>query len=54
MLFRSELLEEDFQGMEVLLNQVLTTRLDEGKYHRGEASICRFIARKPLTSTDLP
>lgn len=46
MLFQPELLEADFQGMEVLVNQVLTTQLSEGKYHRGEASICRLIARK--------
>ncbi|MBM3918256.1 MAG: class I SAM-dependent methyltransferase [Sphingomonadales bacterium] len=49
MLFQPDLLEEDFQGMEVLVNQVLHTHLDEGRYHRGEASICRFIARKPIT-----
>jgi hypothetical protein len=51
MLFEPHQLEGDFEGFEVLLSQVLDIRLGEGKYHQGEASVCRFIARKPVVNS---
>lgn len=40
--------EAAFEGLEILLASKDVVTLDEGPFHQGEASVIRFIARKPL------
>lgn len=47
MLFGEEELQSDFAGMEIISLEEVTTTLDEGPHHQGEASLIRLVARKP-------
>ena len=47
MLFDESALEADFAGLETRLLEKQLTILDEGLYHQGEASVIRYMGRKP-------
>ena len=46
MLYDRTTLTEDFSALNILEMNKLTTALDEGEYHQGEASLIRMIAQK--------
>ena len=46
MLFSKETIKHDFPDFEVLKLEEVETELHEGKYHKGTASLIRFIGRK--------
>lgn len=48
MLYTPQMLEDDFQGMDMLENKTLETELEEGLYHRGKAAVVRFLAKSRL------
>lgn len=39
-------LNNDFKGMEIIQSEVVTDHLAEGNYHKGQARLVRFVARK--------
>lgn len=45
-LFSLEELDTDFHDYEVLYRAEETVALNEGKYHRGQASVIRFVGKK--------
>jgi len=46
MLYTEEMMKEDFASLNIDLIQNLTTELNEGKYHKGKASIIRVVGTK--------
>ncbi|MDH3244572.1 MAG: class I SAM-dependent methyltransferase [Saprospiraceae bacterium] len=46
LLYSQEIVEEDFQSLESVFIQELKTKLNEGKYHVGEAHVVRYVGRK--------
>lgn len=46
MLYTTQILQEDFQELQVENLQTLQTTLTEGKYHKGVADIIRFVGVK--------
>jgi 2-polyprenyl-3-methyl-5-hydroxy-6-metoxy-1,4-benzoquinol methylase len=46
MLFSSEEIENDFKGCDILLLKEEIIQLNEGAYHKGKASVIRFIGKK--------
>ncbi|MEZ4773929.1 MAG: class I SAM-dependent methyltransferase [Bacteroidia bacterium] len=48
MLFSEEELRKDFSGLANLEIWYEETSLDEGAYHKGEASLIRLVGKKPL------
>lgn len=46
MLYTPELLEQDFQELEIILSDTLITTLEEGPYHSGTAAVTRLFAKK--------
>jgi SAM-dependent methyltransferase len=46
MLFSKEELEEDFSGLRITFLRQTETRIDEGDFHRGEASLIQLVAVK--------
>lgn len=46
MLFSKETIKRDFPAFEVLKLDEVETELQEGKYHKGTASLIRFIGKK--------
>lgn len=46
LLYREEMLREDFKELEIQLMQTTIVHLEEGIYHRGKAKVIRFIAGK--------
>lgn len=46
MLFSEEEVKNEFSGMDFELLNTQLIHLNEGKYHQGEGSVVRFIARK--------
>lgn len=48
LLFSIEDIRNDFSEFEILKLEETTTVLNEGKYHKGTASVIRFIGRKPF------
>ena len=46
MLYDEKLLKEDFKSLKIDFLQERVIDLDEGRFHRGEASIIRMIAKK--------
>lgn len=51
MLYNVGMLQEDFEGLNPMLINETTTILNEGEWHRGEAAVVRFVARKPVLSS---
>ena len=47
MLLDESALAADFAGLETQLLEKKITLLDEGLYHQGEASVIRYVGRKP-------
>jgi SAM-dependent methyltransferase len=45
LLYTSDMLRRDFDGMELLYLEEVTKALYEGQYHQGTASLVRMIAR---------
>ncbi len=46
LLYSDEIVEEDFRSLEAVFIQELKTKLNEGKYHVGEAHVVRYVGRK--------
>jgi len=46
MLYTEDMMKEDFTSLNIDLIQNLTTELNEGKYHKGKASIIRVVGTK--------
>jgi len=46
MLYTEEMMKEDFASLNIDIIQNLTTELNEGKYHKGKASIIRVVGTK--------
>lgn len=46
MLYDQEILENDFNDLQIIRNEALTVHLNEGPHHKGEAEVIRFIAKK--------
>ena len=46
MLYTEDMMKEDFASLNIDLIQNLTTELNEGKYHKGKASIIRVVGTK--------
>lgn len=46
MLYTPELLQQDFQELEIILSDTLITTLEEGPYHAGTAAVTRLFAKK--------
>jgi len=46
MLYTPEMLAEDFEGMDIIQNEVQSIDLDEGDFHQGKADVVRFFAQK--------
>ena len=47
MLFSKEELLDDFQDLSKMKIQTIETKLDEGEFHKGQASVIRLTAIKP-------
>jgi hypothetical protein len=47
MLYSTDILADDFEGIEFNTLQELTVSLDQGVFHQGESSIIRMFGRKP-------
>lgn len=48
MLFNKENLLEDFNALKIEMIEEIEIILDEGKYHKGPASVINLIATKPI------
>lgn len=48
MLYTAELLQHDFQELDILQLEHSRTHLDEGPFHQGEADVVRLLARRPF------
>ena len=48
MLYTKEMLLEDFKDLKIEVLQTIQYRLDEGKYHQGNADLIQFIGVKPF------
>lgn len=48
MLFSKETIKRDFKNFEILQLEEVEVELEEGKYHKGNAKLIRFIGKKPL------
>jgi SAM-dependent methyltransferase len=46
MLYTTDIVKENFQGLEIELLEEKLVELNEGLYHIGESSVIRFIGRK--------
>lgn len=46
LLYSKDIVEEDFRALETVFIQALNTKLNEGKYHVGEAHVVRYVGRK--------
>lgn len=46
MLFDKQILLEDFSSLKTVLIEEVTTHLDEGPFHQGEASLIRYVGEK--------
>ncbi len=46
LLYTEEIVEDDFRLLETVFIQELKTKLNEGKYHVGEAHVVRYVGRK--------
>lgn len=46
MLYSTEILSKDFEGMKIELIETSTIILDEGAFHQGDAAVIRFVAQK--------
>lgn len=46
MLYSTEILSKDFEGMKIELIETSTIVLDEGAFHQGDAAVIRFVAQK--------
>ncbi len=46
LLYSQEIVELDFRSLETVFIQELKTKLNEGKYHVGEAHVVRYVGRK--------
>jgi SAM-dependent methyltransferase len=46
LLYTSEVLKDDFSGLEIVSLEEKTVVLKEGAYHDGEAAVVRMLARK--------
>ena len=46
MLYTEDMMKEDFTSLNINLIQNLMTELNEGKYHKGKASIIRVVGTK--------
>lgn len=46
LLYSEEIVKDDFRSLETVFIQELKTKLNEGKYHVGEAHVVRYIGRK--------
>lgn len=44
MLYDLNDLQDDFKLMDIILSESVITNLEEGSYHRGKASVVRFVA----------
>ena len=49
MLYTADMLRADFGAGEILFLEEKITRLEEGRYHRGEASVVSLVLRRPAT-----
>ncbi|MCB0505111.1 MAG: class I SAM-dependent methyltransferase [Cyclobacteriaceae bacterium] len=47
MLFSLKEIESDFDGLETLVLDEKLIELDEGLFHQGDASVVRFVGKKP-------
>lgn len=47
LLYDKNITESDFRDLEILQSEEITTHLNEGPLHRGEACVVRLFARKP-------
>ena len=48
MLFADDEIEKLFDGLETISLVERVVDLDEGAYHKGKASVIRYIGQKPL------
>ncbi len=48
MLVDEEILSDDFVAFETLILEKMVRKLNEGPFHQGEASVVRFVGKKPL------
>ena len=46
MLYSTDILYNDFEGMKIELIETSTIVLDEGAFHQGDAAVIRFVAQK--------
>jgi cyclopropane fatty-acyl-phospholipid synthase-like methyltransferase len=46
MLYSTDILYKDFEGMKIELIETSTIVLDEGAFHQGDAAVIRFVAQK--------
>lgn len=46
MLYSTDILSKDFEGMKIELIETSTIVLDEGAFHQGDAAVIRFVAQK--------
>lgn len=46
MLYSTDILSKDFEGMKIELIETSTIVLDEGAFHQGNAAVIRFVAQK--------
>jgi SAM-dependent methyltransferase len=47
-LYSKEMLLDDFKGLKIEVLQTIQYRLDEGKYHQGNADLIQFVGVKPI------
>jgi SAM-dependent methyltransferase len=47
-LYTLEDIREDFDGLEPVVLEEVESSLEEGAYHQGQASLIRFVGRKPV------
>lgn len=45
MLYSTDILSKDFEGMKIELIETSTIVLDEGAFHQGDAAVIRFVAQ---------
>ncbi len=48
MLFDEEILADDFAAFETLILEKRVRKLNEGLFHQGDASVIRFVGKKPF------
>ncbi len=46
MLYSTDILYKDFEGMKIEFIETSTIVLDEGAFHQGDAAVIRFVAQK--------